>query len=104
MNNNDDELVSSRFSELPRGKMQKRTSYYLQQSRQMHSELIGGGSSFDKMKSSKKQEDREYFMGGSDKGGSKKIQTERSRVLRPIAASSILISKGSVERGFKEMA
>ena len=69
----------------------------------MHSELINGGSSFDKMKSSKKDEDREYFMGGSEKGGVKKIQTERSRVLRPIAASNMMISKGSVERGFKEL-
>ncbi len=32
----------------------------------------------------------------------KKIKTERSRVLRPIATSSMLVSKGSIERGLKE--
>ncbi len=44
-------------------------------------------------------------MGGGIKQEStalKKIKTERSRVLRPIATSSILLSKGSIERGLKE--
>jgi hypothetical protein len=64
-------------------------------------------SSFEKLKSyvgaAAAKNDEFFNIGGSGKGV-KKIQTERSRVLRPIAASSMLISKGSVERGLKEMA
>ena len=64
-------------------------------------------SSFEKLKSyvgATTAKNDEFFNIGGGGGGSKKIQTERSRVLRPIAASSMLISKGSVERGLKEMA
>ena len=115
MNNkqeNDDELVSNRFSVgIPRGQLSKRSSYYVQQSRQMHSEMIGGTApqmkSFEKLKSNATaREDKEFFMeAATNKSAknSKKINTERSRVLRPIAGSSMLLSKGSVERGFKEM-
>jgi hypothetical protein len=64
-------------------------------------------SSFEKLKSyvgaTAAKNDEFFNIGGGGKGV-KKIQTERSRVLRPIAASSMLISKGSVERGVKEMA
>jgi hypothetical protein len=63
-------------------------------------------SSFEKLKSyvgAAAAKNDEFFNIGGGKGV-KKIQTERSRVLRPIAASSMLISKGSVERGLKEMA
>jgi hypothetical protein len=64
-------------------------------------------SSFEKLKSyvgaTTAAKNDEFFNIGSGKGV-KKIQTERSRVLRPIAASNMLISKGSVERGLKEMA
>jgi hypothetical protein len=65
-------------------------------------------SSFEKLKSyvgaTTAAKNDEFFNIKGGGGGSKKIQTERSRVLRPIAASSMLISKGSVERGLKEMA
>jgi hypothetical protein len=65
-------------------------------------------SSFEKLKSyvgatTAAKNDEFFNIGGGGKGV-KKIQTERSRVLRPIAASSMLISKGSVERRLKEMA
>ena len=63
-------------------------------------------SSFEKLKSfvgAAAKNDEFFNIGGGGKGV-KKIQTERSRVLRPIAASNMLISKGSVERGLKEMA
>jgi hypothetical protein len=65
-------------------------------------------SSFEKLKSyvgaaAAAKNDEFFNIGGGGKGV-KKMQTERSRVLRPIAASSMLISKGSVERGLKEMA
>ena len=66
-------------------------------------------SSFEKLKSyvgatAAAKNDEFFNIGGGGGKGVKKIQTERSRVLRPIAASSMLISKGSVERELKEMA
>jgi hypothetical protein len=66
-------------------------------------------SSFEKLKSyvgatTAAKNDEFFNIKGGGSKGVKKIQTERSRVLRPIAASSMLISKGSVERGLKEMA